>query len=70
MDTKERKKPVRKVFGRLQWVDGPVSVTFTMTEAGREVRRGGSAKVQTVPFEVLARLSQSQPLLFSLGQLA
>ena len=110
MDTKERKKPVRKVFGRVQWVDvgagrfrfeltqsglrvrrkgaragdalllpfdrltggaghewvdGWVAVKFAVTDKGVEVRRGGSVRVQVVPFAELANASRKQPLLFA-----
>lgn len=56
-EAKERKKPVRRVWGRLKGVEVPGQdkvFTFELTVAGVTVRKRNSRKVRTVGFERLA----------------
>jgi hypothetical protein len=51
--------------GGHEWRDGDVTVRFAVTKDGLEVRRGGSRQVHVIPFEQLANLGRTQPLLFA-----
>jgi hypothetical protein len=61
---KPRKKPVRRVFGRLQMEVGGERLKFELTKRGLEVRRRHKRTVRVLTFAELANHTRQQALLF------
>lgn len=62
-DSKLRKKPVRRVFGRVR-VTVPERITFELTKRGLEARRWHKRLVKVITFVELANFTRNQGLLF------
>ena len=61
---KPRKKPVRRVFGRMNVTVGGERIRFELTKRGLETRRHHKRQVRVLTFGELANHTRQQALLF------